>query len=149
MATQFVILASGLKDGANGVEVDNLFAKYRQVDEILPTGEPKNIDGIANVVGGFFSNSDGGNGGGGGDSGGAARKVVVADGKRTFWRFPKIVTPPPENRETKFPPLVRWELCILVASYGDVVQFFEHGDGRAIADNFDWVQYVALSTVAA
>ena len=140
MAQTFVLLASGLKATVDVVALRvALMSKFKG----LPDPFPATIDG--QLVSAFdWSDNDGGNGGGGGNAGGP-QKVKRGQLNQTFWRFPTVLGFFGQDRDTKFPPIVRYELCLTFENYSELIDFFNTSPGNELDKSFHWVQYVAVT----
>lgn len=86
---------------------------------------------------------DGGNGTGREPGGGPLRPEIGTLGK-TFYDF--MTHPDSEDREVKFPPILRFELCLPFADFDQAVEFLlKTTQGQRLGQIFKYVQIVAMS----
>ena len=148
MGQKFVLLASGLKkiseiqDIANRKAFrDRLTAKFTGV----PTPFPAMIDGV-NILGFNLNDNDGplGEGTGTGNTG-ESQQVFLGELGQAFWRFPTRPNLRGHDACTKFPPNIRYELCLTFDTYDKLITFLTENPGNELQDHFHWVQYVAVT----
>jgi hypothetical protein len=90
------------------------------------------------------SDQDGGNGGGG-EPGGKPMSPSLGAWNKTFWDFRYY--PASDDRNTRFPPPLRFELCLHFQDIGYASAWLSvHPAGRRLGRLFQFVQIVALST---
>ena len=132
-----VVLASGPKAGAD-------FTHFRNEYYDFCAGTLRSSPYPVQLF--EHGDQDGGNGGGG-EPGGAPMKASLGEEKRTFWDFK--YHPASSDREVRFPPALRFELCLPFQDIGYAAAWLSlHPAGLRLGTLFDYVQIVACSTPA-